>query len=234
MNINRKPLTRAIDTKKMSNWTPPIVGKLAIAMLPFEQEIVERLLTDPRMANVWTIILRQTVDASTIEALPSNLRIANWLEPSRETQDVIPRDEACAAFFAAVVMELKLANKPVYPSDVSALINPWQNAARQCRDAQKNPLFRPRIDTELETSLAAVAGFFEERAAFVESGSSPYLLGRKRNDDATRVLARGIAKRCKLIFGQFLCGTIATTVNVGLQLEIEIDADTVRNWCEGL
>ena len=232
MNINRKPLTRVIDTKKTPDWVPPIVGKLAIAMHPFGQEIVDRVLTDPRMAGVWPVLLRQNIDASAIEALPSNLRVANW--PSLETPDATPGDEACVAFFAAVVIELKLANKPIYPPGVSALISPWRNAACQCRDALENPLFRPRINVELERSLIAVAEFFEEKVAFVESGSSPYLLGRKRKDDARRVLARGIATQCQLIFGQFLCGTIATTVNVGLQLEIGIDADSVRNWCEGL
>jgi hypothetical protein len=223
---------QAAGSKTAPDWVPPLMVSLASAMRPFGQEIVDRLLTDPQMESVWRILGATHVDAAAIEKLPKNLRLDNW--PSLEKLDVPASDAACVAFFAAAAIEFKLANKPAYASNVSALIGTWRFAARQCRIALKNPLFRPQIDGDLERSLAAVERFFEERAAFVESGSSPYLLGRQGNDDITRAIVRGIAKKTWLIFGQFFYGTIATTVNVGLQLKTEIGIESVRKWCDGL
>jgi hypothetical protein len=186
------------------------------------------------MEQIWKYLKGRKIEASSLERLPPNLRLDNWVEASIGTRDATANEKACVAFFAAAVIEFKLANKPAYAPNVSALVDPWRQAALQCRMALKNPLFRPRIDGEMERSLAVVEQFFDERAASVEGGSSPYLLGRQGNDDATRAIVCGIATQTKLIFGQSLYGTIATTVNVGLQLDTEIGAESVRKWCEAM
>jgi hypothetical protein len=233
--VSGERFARVIANKKVPDWVPPlVVASSAGAMRRFGQEVVDRLLTDARMESVWQTLRARNVNAVALDALPSNLRLDNWVEGSLETGDATPNDEACVAFFAAAVIEFKLANKPVYASDVSELIGPWREAARQCRLALRNPLFRPLVDGEFERSLSIVERFFEERAAFVESGSSPYLLGRERKDDAARGIVRGIAKQTKLIFGQFLYGTIATVASVGLQPHAEIGPESVRKWCAGL
>src|SRR5579872_5803435 len=111
---------------------PPLIVILADAMQPFGQEVSKRLLADPRMEGVWRTLKKMKVDAATIERLPSNLRLSNWIEPSIETRDASLNEEACAAFFAATVIELRLRNPPIARADVLRETSQWSNAAKQC------------------------------------------------------------------------------------------------------
>jgi hypothetical protein len=233
--MNNENFASLIANERAPDWVPRLVVRTASAMRSFAQEkTVDRLLIDSRMKVVWRTLKTRKVTVSAIESLPTNRRLDNWLEASLETRDATLSNRACVAFFASAVIEFTLANKPAYASDVTKLIEPWRNAAQQCRIALKNPLFRPRIDGEVEKSLAVAERFFEEQAKFVDSGSSPYLLERQGDDDSTKAIVRGLGSQTRAIFGGFLYGTIATTVNVGLQLDAEIGRETVRNWCDRL
>jgi hypothetical protein len=219
-------------SKKIPGCVPPSVVSMACAMRPFEREIpeeqklIERLLTDRRMETVWRHLKGVEVQASTIEALPENQRMRNWVEPSLENFSL--NDEACAAFFASVVIELGVPKEPATRRDIPAL-TPMLSAAEQCRFALSIP--RVKYDHELAKSLLMAKAYFEDEARKITN--HPYFLGRRMGEgDTTRARVRAIAARTRAIFGKFLYGTVATVASIALQTEI--GAETVRKWCSGL
>jgi hypothetical protein len=216
-------------------WVPPLIVGVAGAMRPLGQGIADRLLTDSRMDTVWHT-LRQIEVKALPEDLPDNLRVRNWIEPSLLTRDASLNDEACVAFFADVVIQVRNANKASSRGEIDALTRRFSDAAEMARIARLDPfLCPPRADTHaLETAeaiLAQIAADIERRAQ-----GHPLVLGRRRDKegDETRAIVRLIAKRTKTIFGKVLYGTVATVANIALKLETHLDAAKVRDWSEDL
>jgi hypothetical protein len=151
--------------------------------------------------------------------------------------EVSPPEQACAAFFCSLVIELSVPKEPVKRQDALKLAYRWLDASAICRSAINEP-GRPGTEPELARALSAVAEYLKEYAQFIiESAnrSSPHLLKRssgQRNDDASRAVVRAMAVGSHAIFGKYLYGTLATIAAV--TLDADVDAESVRNWCADL
>jgi hypothetical protein len=109
---------RARDTAPA--WVPPLVVSVAGKMRGFSPEIVDRLLTDPKMETVWREIGQHPVKPLPAH-LEGNLRVNHWLGHDVEAS---PKDEAAVAFFACVVIQVGLRNKARERRDSDALAAP--------------------------------------------------------------------------------------------------------------
>jgi hypothetical protein len=228
--------SKTMARSKPPSWVPPLVASVAGAMREFNPAVSDRLLTDSGMETVWHT-LRQIEVKALPEDLPDNLRVRNWIEPSLLTRDASLNDEACVAFFADVVIHVRIANKARSRREIDALTRRFSDAAEMARIARLDPfLCPPKADTHaLETAeaiLAQIAADIERRAQ-----GHPLVLGRRRMDkegDETRVIVRTIATRTKTLFGNVLYGTVATVANIALKLEKDLDAAKVRDWSDDL
>lgn len=226
-------MTENSDTP-VPDWVPPAVVAMA-SVLPVGEAVAQHLLTDERMRAVWRVLKAQAVTQDAIEGLDSLQRLETWDIPA---YDVSLQDQACAAFFSAVVIELGVPKDATTSRNVLTFVKPWRAAAEQCQLALDLP-GRPRTDPELAWALSMVGDFFEDYARFVEQANkkSPYFLMRssgQRNDDEIRGKTRALAATAHRIFGSFLYGTVATVATVALQLSPEVDESNVRDWCAKL
>jgi hypothetical protein len=221
-------------SKRVPDWVPPLVVSMARAMRGYSQEVCDRLLTDQRMQAAWTELGQHEVKTLPAD-LDDNLRVDHWLGPSAET--LSPKDEATVAFFAAVVIETTIGNKPQARKDITEFAGRFADAAKVARIARLDPFVRPiGADTAAletaETIFAQIAADIERRAE-----RHPLVLERMRNNkeyNKTRAIVRSIVKRTSPIFGQVLYGTVATATNVALETETDLDAAKIRDWCVGI
>jgi hypothetical protein len=217
--------------KKTPDWAPPLVVSVAGKMRGFSPEIVDRLLTDPKMETVWRQIGQRKVKPLPADLAP-NLRVNHWFGHDVEAS---PKDEAAAAFFACVVIETRLENK-LARKDISAFATRLADAAETARTVRLNPFLHP-VDTDVdalaktEAILARLADDFRRTSP----KGHPLILERGGENETERAIVRSIASTTKTIFGQHLYGTVAAAVSVALKLEPDnITPADVRDWCEGL
>jgi hypothetical protein len=222
------------------DWVPPAVKSMA-AVMPVGAAISQRLLTDPRMKRVWLYLRRLKVTAATIDALPPLLRMETWeicLFPASKNLDegVSLQDRACAAFYAAIVLELAHCRAIATRAQADELARPWLSAAELCWWVMRHES-RPRIDPELAGALSIVGEYLEDQGRVQEQRDSLYIVERsskKRGDDKIRARVRVLATATHAIFGQFLYGTVATVATVALQINPAVKGRSARNWCRGL
>jgi hypothetical protein len=214
--------------KKAPDWVPPLVVSVAGKMRGLSAEIVDRLLTDPKMETVW----REIYDVKPLPAhLEVNLRVNHWLGHDVEAS---PKDEAAAAFFACVVIETRLKNK-LARKDISAFATRLAAAAETARMVRLNPFLHP-VDTDVD-ALAKTEAILAQLAAEVRRTSPkghPLILEKRTKKDTERAIVRSIATMTKAIFGKHLYGTVGAAVSIALNLESKIAPEDVRDWCEGL
>lgn len=218
---------RVIRSEDVPDWVPRAVKSMAMA-IQVGVDIARRLLTDPRMQAVWPELKRARVITEEIPgplpgpAFPPSLQIANldslerlktWDIPDR---DVPLQDQACAAFFAFVVIELSNKRIVLTRAQVEKLAQRYLDAANICRSLGEH-----------------------EAAARVENQvrlSGPNILERssvQRGDDEIRARVRALATATKRIFGKTLYGTVATVVAVALGIE-PVTKKSIINWCKNL
>jgi hypothetical protein len=216
--------------KKTPDWAPPLVVSVAGKMRGLSPEIVDRLLTDPKMETVWREIGQRPVKPLPAHLEP-NLRVNHWLGHDVEAS---PKDEAAVAFFACAVIKTRLKNK-LARKDISAFATRLANAAEVARMVRLNPFLHP-VDTDVD-ALAKTEAILAQLAAEVRRTSPkghPLILEKRTENDTERAIVRSIATTTKAIFGKHLYGTVATAVSVGLNLNPRITQADVRDWCEGL
>jgi hypothetical protein len=218
---------RARDTAPA--WVPPLVVSVAGKMRGFSPEIVDRLLTDPEMETVWREIGQHPVKPLPAH-LEGNLRVNHWLGHDVEAS---PKDEAAVAFFACVVIQVGLRNKARERRDSDALAHRFADAAEMARIARNPFVCTPAADIaaleKAEAIFAEIAANFRLEARQVH----PLIVDRIMDkDNGARAIVRSIAVVTRSIFGQYLCGTIATATSVAMDTKITLKSAV--NWCEGL
>jgi hypothetical protein len=224
----------------MPDWVPETVKRMA-AVMPVGAAISERLLTDSRMKPVWPHLQRRKVAAATIDALSPLLRMETWeicRFPASDTLDegLSSQDRACAAFYAAIVLELANCRAIATRAQADEFAKPWISAAELCWSVMRHEP-RPAIDPELAKALSIVGEYLEDQGRLREQRNSPYIVERsskERGDDKIRARVRALATAAHAIFGQFSYGTVATVATVALQINPAITPQSVRNWCRGL
>jgi hypothetical protein len=241
-----------IDANDVPNWVPAAVKAVAPAIGIGPEDIKRRLLIDPKMEGVWRTLKTQAKKqvaenaekfAGRLDALDSLWRMQTW---DVSDLDVSLEEQACAAFFLIILVELGVPKSAVKDHDIRKEIERWRFAAGMCREALEVP-HKGRLDRDLARALTTSAGYFEEWAKFIGTASknSPHVIGRagqnrapggekdKSGDDAIRGHVRAIAIATRDIFGSFLCGTVAKAASVALDRPTEkpITGKSVENWC---
>lgn len=206
-----------------NDWTPLAVLHMA-EVLPFDGgPVKQRLLTDDRMRTVWQALKHTSVTRERIDGLRGWQRLSTY----EATSDMRPADLACAAFFAAAVVELGSKRPIVTRVQLEKQTARWRDAANLCTEIiDAEPIEEPA----LKTAFNLVAYYMKTTADEIERRDRPPILEKHTNNDRLRAKVRGLARETKAIYGVFRYERVAETVNVGLALQDEIDAQHVRNW----
>jgi hypothetical protein len=237
-----------MNAEEMPNWVPPTVNKLAVRLSDGqcwrlgaspskksgrsgEEELVRRLVTDPKMKSVWEYLLRraQPVCPEIVDEETS------WTLETWGVCDlgVSVQERACALFFWFVIMEVCASRMPATRQDIENFVAPWRSAAEQCRLAIG--YHRRGADDEVEKALTISAEYFAARVRFAEQDKNVYMLKRrsgKLEDDIARGVVRALAWDTYALYGSFQYGVLASVTTVALQTNVTYKS--VRNWCSDL
>jgi hypothetical protein len=218
-----------MNAEEIPNWVPASVKTLAVRGSWFDDELVRRLVTDPKMKSVWQYLRRaQPMDSETADSkmIQELLRVS-------ETPISVP-EQTCAVFFLYVVNELCPPKAVRIRQDIENLVTPWRSAAEQCRSAISR--LSSSANTELLKALSQTAEYFESEVTFAEvHANSPYTLKRRsgtQEDNSVRGRVRALAAITYPLYGSFQYGVLASVATVALQKNVI--PGNVRNWCSDL
>jgi hypothetical protein len=237
-----------INAEEIPNWVPATVNKLAVRLSDGqcwclgaspskkivrsgEEELVRRLVIDPKMKSVWQYLLRraQPVCPEIVD------EEASWTLETWGVCDmgVSVQERACALFFWFVVMEVCAPRTPATRQDIENFVAPWRSAAERCRLAIG---YSGRsADDEFAKTLTISAEYFEARVRFAEQDAKVYTLKRhsgKPEDDFVRGVVRALARETYALYGLFQYEILTSVATVALQTNVTYR--DVRNWCSDL
>ena len=223
---NRGPPT--MNAEEIPNWVPATVKKLAV-QFRFEEELVRRLVTDPKMKSVWRYLLRR--------AQPVGSEFADEFKMAPGSLGRI-RDGRLGAgtgvrlFFWNVVIEMCAPRAATTRQDIENSVAPWRFTAEQCRSAI-GCLSSSSANGKLVKALSLTAEYFEFRVrAAREDANSPYTLKRRSGtpeDITVRGRVRALALISRGLYGSFQYRILASVATVALQTSVT--EKSVRNWC---
>jgi len=219
-----------MNAEEIPNWVPATVKKLAV-QFRFEEELVRRLVTDPKMKSVWQYLLRRAQPVGS-EFADSKSLLEVW---GVSEMGVSVQEQACAFFFWNVVIEMCAPRAATTRQDIENSVAPWRFAAEQCRSAI-GCLSSDSANRELVKALSLTAEYFEFRAQVaLQDAHSPYTLKRrsgKPEDNSVRGRVRALAAITYPLYGSFQYGVLASVATVALQTNVT--PKSVRNWCSDL
>ncbi|MBG0796657.1 hypothetical protein IYX23_02960 [Methylocystis sp. L43] len=200
-------------TTRTAKGTPTLVELIAKRLPP--SDVVDRLLSDPRMNAAWRELLRQRANDKLVDAH------LIWLE--RDTPLGLTRDDlskhsraecAAAALFVNAVAALTKSPSLKTRAEHDAKASKLAEAAALCREQ------RQHAAGDLKQALAIVADHFNFQAELIEAnGDDPHIIERRVGDDATRVQARMVAAWSFAFYGRRNLGTVATISSVATATE---------------
>jgi hypothetical protein len=229
-----------MNAEEIPNWVPAAVKKLAVQdgfaeelvqsafaqelvqgrfaeEIVFAQELVRRLVTDPKMKSVWQYLLR---------AQPV-VRVSEM--------GVSVQEQACAFFFQDVLTEMCRPTAATTRRDVENSVARWHSAAELCRSGL-DFLSSSSDNPKLVEALSLGAKYFEVGAEIAgEDANSPYTLERRRGepeDNTVRGRIRALVLITYALYGSPLWGVLARVATVALQKDVT--HRSVRNWCSDL
>ena len=172
MNVEEIP--NWVNAAEIPNWVPAIVKKLAVGFrVRSAEELVRRLVTDPKMKTVWQYLLHRAQPADSEFA--NSKTIQEFLLVSEPPISV--QEQTCAVFFLWVVNELCTPRAATTRQDIENLVAPWRSAAEQCRSAIG--CLSSSANPELVKALSITAEYFEFRVQ-VANANNPNPLKRRR------------------------------------------------------
>jgi hypothetical protein len=218
-----------MNAEEIPKWVPASVKTLAVRVSGFDDELVRRLVTDPKMKNVWQYLRRaQPMDSETADSKT----IQEFLRVSETPISL--QEQTCAVFFLYVINELCAPRAATIRWEIENLVAPWRSAAVQCRSAIG--CLGSSANPELVKALSLTAEYFESEASFAGvNANSPYTLKRssgKPDDDSVRGRVRALAERTYPLYGTFQYSVLASVATVALQTTVI--PRNVRNWCSDL
>ena len=143
-----------MNAEEIPNWVPATVKKLAVGCLGSTDDLVRRLVTDPKMKSVWQYLRRaQPMDSE----IANSKTIQEFLRVSETPISV--QEQTCAVFFLSVVNELCTPRAATTRQDIENLVAPWRSAAEQCRSAIG--CLSSSANPELVKALSLTAEYFE-------------------------------------------------------------------------
>jgi hypothetical protein len=226
--------------------TPALVKAIAAEMnkaislahpTPRGTDMARRLLTDPKMRNVWTTLRRIPAKPWASAEWRKICEIYQRFQSKLSDEGASLQDKACAVFFFYALISFGGMRIPPPRVLTRKLIDErreqWLAAAQMCWDSM-HVIGEDGIDAGLPMALALVGEHFEQQSRIVMA-RVPYSIERSskdRGDDEVRVQVRFLAVTAHRLFGQYLCGTIATVATVALQTVIT--EKSTKNWCAAL
>ena len=217
-----------MNAEEIPNWVPASVKKLAV-QFGFADELVRRLVTDPKMKNVWQYLLRR--------AQPMDSEIAHFgaaLEFWRVSEmGVSVQEQACAFFFWYAVIEMCAPMAATTRQDIENSVAPWRFTAEQCRSAIGS--LSSSANRELVKALSLTAEYFEFRAQDAEKdANSPYTLKRRSGKPEDNTV-RGQVRALALISRAIWLVPIRDSRERGHGCAAnQRNRKSVRNWCSDL
>ena len=217
-------------TLVVPSWVPRSVQAIG-AVVPCVEEIRLRLLTDVRMEAVWRELAQNPVNANRLETVYEWRRLKAWgLDYCGESNS----NAASAAIFAFAAVNLS-NDQAVWTSRLKkGSCDDFKKASALCEAFSSDHMM---TSPEERAALQASSTFFRNMESLVANLKGPCVLGKdakERGDVQIRVHARDLAQEVQRMFGTFLCGTVATLVNVGLHPRKEITLKNVTYWCSDL
>ena len=217
-----------MNAEEIPNWVPAAVKKLAVQS-GFAEELVRRLVTDPKMKSVWQYLRRAQPVVSEIAGFGAALEFWGVSEMGVSVQE-----QACALFFYFVVIEMCAPMAATTRQDIENSVATWRFTAEQCRSAIG--CLSSSANRELVKALSLSAKYFEAKAQDAEKDAkSPYTLKRrsgKPEDNTVRGQVRALALVSRGLYGSFQYGILASVATVALQTNVT--EKSVRNWCSDL
>jgi hypothetical protein len=219
-----------------SNATPTLVKSMAAAIINGGSTIkpsrcgtdmARRLLTDPKMNNVW----------KTLQRTPAKLWASEkWRQMKMLDEGASLQEMAAAVFFYSAMKAfggLLLPPPPIWTrKEIEEFGEPWLSAAQLCWKTMHTPAAESNVG--LAIALAEVGEYFERRSSVPPEGS-PHVIGRSskdRGNDEVRVQVRTFASETHKLFGRYLSGTVAKVATIALQTTIT--EKSTKNWCADL
>jgi hypothetical protein len=217
------------------DWVPAAVIQIA-ALIPGKPEIKLAMLTDARMKQVWQELQKHPVTEATLSQLSSWQRLSSF---DISVEGITLQDQACAAFFAGASFELSNHREIWTRGRANEFAERWTETRNFCAWIMNDQMFDP----VLQASAASLVANLDLNANMLDDGgwlsgqhNPAYFFERSRGenrshgDDEDRGRSRAIAVIAKKIFGSFLCGTVATVINVACRSDV--NTEQVRRWCE--
>ena len=230
---------------------PISVARISAVLSEVGGDVHQRLLTDARMKQVWRTLLGRAVDETSLDAIDGYARLPRHEEweylpppydvesgasrPEDDRRQAMARQIACGAFFAHAIVIMSLPTPVIMRDDFDNAMVRYADAAALLRSLA----WSASHDTKTVEHLREAARHVEEEAAFiVRVGRPRCLVGTSgirgtKNGDEDRLKLRNLAVKTRDLYGHYLKGTIATTMNVALGYSNAegIDQKTVENWC---
>jgi len=201
-----------MNAEEIPNWVPASVKKLAVRVSGFDDELVRRLVTDPKMENVWQYLLLRA------QPMDSEVADSKWIQELLRVSEtpISVQEQTCAVFFLYVINELSAPRAATTRQDIENLVAPWRSAAEQCRSAISR--LSSRANRELVKALSITAEYFESEAIFAGvDANNPYTLKRrsgKPEDNSVRGRVRALAWITYPLYGSFQYGVLASVAVV--------------------
>ena len=217
------------------SWVPETVAAMA-TVFTCNEAAKHRLITDPRMEEVWNDLLDSPVDPDAYRSLLGFHRLEDW---NRDEFRFSLSQKAAAAMLSAGLVEFQ--NEHLIKMDnMRKTVTEWRRVSSWCSTVWSVD-YAPLGDPELEKALARVASHFDHLAQRFESPSGPRVLRRssrlkeddpakQRELDLTRVRCASMIAFSDKLYTCKHRKPLAVFCSVGLDRTVTMkDVDNHRN-----
>jgi hypothetical protein len=214
---------------QIPEWVPPVITNFVRKTLvsqvtdPDQGQILIRLVTDPRMRNVWSQLVR------------TNRKTGGFYRPAlspgpEQVAEAAERQDWAMTLLFSVAYSLAVCHPCVMlRRKVESLRAQQQELARKLRQEAEGQYVIEQWENDRPSrgeKLDAAADAFDEIAA--EAGSRGIVAERDRGLGEAHALAVAIAQTCGWLFGSPLYTVTATITSVAI--DREVSRSQVRGW----
>jgi hypothetical protein len=200
---------------------------IASKRFPIHEALIDRLLLDGRMKDVWKSLCNPK------KCAPFPAALDRWRKES-VLEGLSDQDVALAVFFFYACSYAHFKFRTVTTASFVKRREPFLMSARILQEEAR--LLRERWFAEPEAEVHAAA--IEAASSFHMSKtknifqSHPRLIERDQGDPQLRAYALYMAIQAKSLFGRIMYGTIATVTNVAMVENNSnlVSAANVRDW----
>jgi hypothetical protein len=211
--------------KQPRRTTAPALVNLIAERLP-ASDVIDRLLTDPRMSDVWRKLSKLTPNDAQVD-----VRLL-WFErdsPLGLTRDIVyahpPAERGAAALFVSVVDALGEPLPLRTHAEYDAQAKRFADAVELCTSERKH------ASDVLRDALDVVARHFARRSIVLAQADGAQVVERSggdRGDDTLRIQARFITAAMFHLYGKRNVGVVANVLAIATDAAVKWK--DVDNW----